>query len=250
MTPTAILFNKNKFKLLEEKPIYFSKIAFDDGLLKKLDCNPVFASFCDRFNAATLAVLQHVITNEIIIVGALYPTWQPALEPVKTASIRYVLSEISILKAQYKTTKVVFGGDLNIRGNSVNSQLLCGATLSTVEADRISRVYIDADARSQTGFGVSFQELFGSDYQLNFCNRFGKFTNAMKVNSSIDQEVETDAGGYPYKYTIKTPDFVEILDYIFCQDLKVIEQTQVYQPDKFLGDFVCPSDHLYLGAVL
>lgn len=83
------------------------------------------------YNTATLVLLRHRASGLLLQCCAVYPNWDPTIEPVKVLSLRYAHSVIQeqferLVRPVQPEQRLVLAGDLNIRPISCSYQLLSG----------------------------------------------------------------------------------------------------------------------------
>lgn len=121
---SAVMFKKSVFELVEQKDIYFARLSVDKPLFARLggkteaeedeveadnkkdsqsgnksknnaqDCFETYMQPYSTYNTATLVLLRHRASGLLLQCCAVYPNWDPTIEPVKVMSLRYAHSVI------------------------------------------------------------------------------------------------------------------------------------------------------------
>lgn len=223
----ATFFKANKFKLIETKTLEYASYAIQKDDLKK--AADIFNRVMNKDNIAIITVLEHLGTGQLVIVANTHFHWDPAyndvkvvqgallLEVVDSVALRYAKNPAFPQCSDIKTIPVIVNGDFNSTQDSGVCHLF------------------------STGKIANHDDLSGRSY--------GKFTEEGISHPFSFQSAYADIGELPF--TNFTPNFVEVIDYIWFSTsaLRVtglLDKIDLNYAKNYVGapNPQIPSDHI------
>eukprot|EP00730_Choanoeca_flexa_P019952 TRINITY_DN9755_c0_g1_i5.p1 TRINITY_DN9755_c0_g1~~TRINITY_DN9755_c0_g1_i5.p1 ORF type:complete len:496 (+),score=98.66 TRINITY_DN9755_c0_g1_i5:240-1727(+) len=216
----AIMYHTTKFKLIKEKLIELqptcSKYAFS--------CAPMLNRVMPKDNIAVFALLESLVTGQLLFVCNLHLTWDPQFKDVKVIQMLLILKEIEAFLRQEHTLNIpmLIMGDFNSEHNSGVYELLAKGKLSPDHPD-----------------------LEGHDYSNLFKNV--GLNHNLNLSSAYQDELP---------YSNYTPTFIGIIDYIWYS-VDHLNPSALLGPvdEQYMEEHVdgCPnphfpSDHLSISS--
>lgn len=234
----CVLFYKTSvFKLLHRHTVDFNSKALGNDSLKR--SQDVFNRIMVRDNIALIAVLQHLETNRLLEVATTHVHWDPAYPDVKLVQTAILMEEAEALAATIASSTSPLGQQFpNIKNISQIPTIICG----DFNSSKNSGVYELLDTGS-----VSADHTDLKGY------RYGTYTDVgihhkFHLNSSYSEGVQLPFTNY-------TPDFVEVIDYIWhTNQLLNVEALLGPIDEAYVAKHVGfpnahnPSDHIPIAA--
>lgn len=225
----ATFYRASKFNLIQKQHLEYNTVCMGSDRYKKT--KDLFNRFMNKDHIALITYLQHIETEEKIVVVTTHLHWDPAFNDVKALQVGILLEEMQgvIKKFQHsnsmedvKNTSMIICGDFNSTKNSAVYQLF------------------------STGSVSKHADMDGRDY--------GRFTDegfhhSFKLKSAYDHI----ASDFPFSNF--TPTFTEEIDYLWYSTNSLqVKGLLGKTDDEYFSHLIgipsphFPSDHIPLVA--
>ncbi|ANB13720.1 CCR4-NOT core exoribonuclease subunit CCR4 [Sugiyamaella lignohabitans] len=233
----AMFYKHEKIKLIERHNIDYNLLALrKDDFKKTAD---IYNRVMNKDNIAMINVFEQVQTGRLMIVANTHLHWDPAFKDVKLVQVALLLEELEKVVDKYTSNSTPEGAKYPKLTDGKNIPLVvCGDYNSTTD----SAVY---QLFAQGKIEGTHEDLEGRVY--------GKITDEGTTHKLGLKSAYSEIGELPF--TNYTPNFVEVIDYIWYSTNSLSVGGLLGQIDpEYTKHFVAfpnphhPSDHIPLAA--
>jgi CCR4-NOT transcription complex subunit 6 len=232
----ATFYKTSKFKLVERHCSEYNSLALRREDFKKTA--DIYNRVMNKDNIAVISVFELVNSpGQLVIVANTHLHWDPAFNDVKLVQVALLLEELDRMASKYASSTSSEGSKYpKYTDKKQIPMLICGDYNSVVD----SGVY---QLFSQGGVPAKHPDMEGRAY--------GKFTEEGMSHPFNLKSAYADIGELPF--TNFTPNFVEVIDYIWYSTGTLNVKGVLGPMDKdYVNQFIAipnahhPSDHIPL----
>jgi CCR4-NOT transcription complex subunit 6 len=233
----ATFYKSAKLNLVDRYCIEYNSLALrKDDLKKTAD---IYNRVMNKDNIALITIFEYIPSGQLFMVANTHLHWDPAFKDVKLVQVALLLEELERVVDKYASNNTQEGSKYPKYTDRKNIPLvICGDFNSSVD----SGVY---QLFSQGKIGAGHPDLEGRVY--------GRFTDEGMGHRFTLKSAYNEVGELPF--TNYTPNFVEVIDYIWYSTPSLSVTRLLGQIDpKYTKHFVGfpnahhPSDHIPLAA--